>query len=91
MLMLKNADVLVQAFVDDLLLQGKITKEMQEALNLIITALDIKKFFIIRSKSEYLSDEDDKIINPASNEIIPKKAYGKYLGQMVNNWRSSET
>ena len=85
--MCKNhIEINIQAFVDDLIIQGKSIEAIQCAFDDLISQLKKLQMKINPRKCELIShDELDFIIDDESQETIPAKSSARYLGQQIDS------
>lgn len=80
-----NPEVLIIAFVDDMLQQSKSIESLQTAFDQLIVELGRNNLEVNTRKCELISDNlNDNIVNPLSGVVIPTRDSAKYLGQNVD-------
>ena len=81
----------IQAFVDDIAIAGKETKNLQQAYNIIKKIITQKSMEINVDKCELITDnQEDHIIDEENNQPLNTVKCAKYLGQSIDNNGNTE-
>ena len=80
-----NPGINVQAFVDDIVIQGETVESIQIAFDKLNEYVRNFKMAVNLSKCVYISNDlDEVIMDDSSGEMIVATEASKYLGQLIN-------
>lgn len=80
-----NLNINLQAYADDLIMQGNTMMEIQLAFDELLQLIQSRRMQINTQKCEYISqDKDEVIMIDGSDETIPAVDSARYLGQVIN-------